>query len=106
MLLDGKPVNSCLVLAVSADGKAVVTIEGLARNGKLHPLQESFVSHGAVQCGFCTPGMLLTVKALLDRNQHPTEQEIKKAIAGNICRCTGYVKINETITAAARNGNV
>lgn len=106
VLLDGKPVSSCLVLAVRAHGKAVVTVEGLAENGRLHPLQEAFVTHGAVQCGFCTPGMLLVAKALLDTNPHPTAQEIEQAIAGNICRCTGYVKIIEAITAVVQNQNI
>ncbi|MDD4169578.1 MAG: (2Fe-2S)-binding protein [Desulfotomaculaceae bacterium] len=106
VLLDGKPVSSCLVLAVRAHGKAVVTVEGLAENGRLHPLQEAFVTYGAVQCGFCTPGVLLVAKALLDTNPHPTAQEIEQAIAGNICRCTGYVKIIEAITAVAQNQNI
>ncbi len=102
VLLDGKPVNSCLVLAVEAEGKDIMTIEGLAERGELHPLQEAFIRHGAIQCGFCTPGMLLSAKALLDRNPHPTESEVKEAISGNLCRCTGYVKIVEAILAAAQ----
>ena len=101
VLMDGKPVNSCLVLAVEADGKNILTIEGLAENGQLHPLQEAFIEEGAVQCGFCTPGMLLSAKALLDANSNPKEEEIKKAIAGNLCRCTGYIKIIKAITSAA-----
>jgi len=101
ILLDGMPVNSCLVLAVEAEGKDIMTIEGLAEGDKLHPLQEAFVRHGAIQCGFCTPGMLLSAKALLDENPHPTEEEIKEAISGNLCRCTGYVKIIEAILAVA-----
>ncbi|MEW6138059.1 MAG: (2Fe-2S)-binding protein [Thermodesulfobacteriota bacterium] len=102
VLLDGKPVNSCLVLAVQAAGREVLTIEGLAENGKLHPIQQAFVDHGAIQCGFCTPGMILSAKALLDANPRPTEQEIRTAISGNLCRCTGYQKIVEAITAASK----
>ena len=103
VILDGKPVCSCLVLAVEADGAAVQTIEGLGRNGNLHPLQESFVRYGGAQCGFCTPGMIMMAKALLDANPAPSEEEIRFAIAGNICRCTGYTKIIEAIQAAATN---
>ena len=99
VIMDGKAVNSCLILAVQANGKKVETIEGLAKGGKLHPLQESFVKHGGLQCGFCTPGMIMSVKALLDKNPKPTDDEIKTAIAGNLCRCTGYVKILESIKA-------
>ena len=101
VLLEGEPVNSCLLLAVRADGKSVVTIEGLAENGKLHPLQQAFIDNGAVQCGFCAPGMLLSAKALLDRNPRPTEQDIREGISGNICRCTGYVKIVKAVKQAA-----
>ena len=101
VLMDGKPVNSCLVLAVDARGKDILTIEGLAQGTKLHPIQESFVQQGAVQCGFCTPGMILSAKALLDENPDPTEEEVRTAIAGNLCRCTGYVKIVQAILAAA-----
>ena len=101
VLLDGKPVNSCLVLAVEANGRNVITIEGLSEDNKLHPLQEAFIEEGAVQCGFCTPGMLLSAKALLDVNSNPKEEEIKKAIAGNLCRCTGYTKIMKAIISAA-----
>jgi aerobic carbon-monoxide dehydrogenase small subunit len=102
VILDGKIVNSCLVLAVEADGKSILTIEGLTSEGDLHPLQKSFVEHGAIQCGFCSPGMIMTAKALLDENANPSEEEIRMAIAGNICRCTGYVKIVEAITAVVR----
>ena len=102
VLLDGKPVNSCLVLAVQANGREVLTIEGLAENGKLHPIQQAFVDCGAIQCGFCTPGMILSAKALLDRNPRPTEQEIRTAISGNLCRCTGYQKIVEAIMSASK----
>jgi len=102
VLIEGKAVNSCLVLAVEADGKNIVTIEGLAKNGKIHPIQEAFIEEGAVQCGFCTPGMILSTKALLDKNLNPSEEEIKKAIAGNLCRCTGYTKIIKAIKSAAK----
>lgn len=105
VLLDGEAVRSCLLLAVQADGADVLTIEGLARAGELHPLQQAFVEHGAVQCGFCTPGMIMTAKALLDAVPHPSEAEIRAAIEGNLCRCTGYVKIVEAIRAAARSAS-
>ena len=101
ILLDGKPVNSCLVLAVEADGHAITTIEGVEQNGVLDRVQEEFINHGAIQCGFCSPGMILSAKALLTRNPHPTELEVREAIAGNLCRCTGYVKIVEAILAAS-----
>jgi aerobic carbon-monoxide dehydrogenase small subunit len=101
VLLDGMPVRSCLLFAVDVEGKEITTIEGLAENGKLHPIQESFVEHNAIQCGFCTPGMILTAKALLDKSLHPTEEEIREAISGNICRCTGYARIVEAIKSAA-----
>jgi carbon-monoxide dehydrogenase small subunit len=101
VLLDGKPVDSCLVLAAEADGREVTTIEGVARNGVLDALQESFINHAAVQCGYCTPGMILSAKALLTRNPHPTEREVRTAIGGNLCRCTGYVHIVEAVLAAA-----
>ena len=101
VLLNGKPVASCLVLAIQAQDTEILTIEGLATNGELHPLQDAFVKHGAIQCGFCTPGMILSAKALLDRNPRPTKEEIKEAIAGNLCRCTGYTKIIEAIQAVA-----
>ena len=101
VLIDGKPVCSCTMLAVKADGKKITTARGLAKNGKLHPLQEKFIEYGAVQCGYCTPGMLLAAKALLDENPHPSEEEVRVAISGNICRCTGYQQIVEAIMAAA-----
>ncbi len=101
VLLNGKAVNSCLVLAVEADGKEVTTIEGISNNLELHPLQEAFVEHGAIQCGYCTPGMIMAAKALLDEIPKPTENEIKEALAGNLCRCTGYYSIVKAVTAAA-----
>ncbi len=97
VLMDSQPVNACLVLALQAQGKEVITIEGLIREGKLHPIQEAFISHGAIQCGFCTPGMVLSVKALLDRNPRPEEGEIREVLSGNLCRCTGYQKIVEAV---------
>lgn len=102
VLLDGRPVLSCILLAVQADGKKITTIEGLAPEGKLHPLQEAFVQEGAVQCGFCTAGMILSAKALLDKNVSPSEEEIRSAISGNLCRCTGYVKIVAAVQKAAQ----
>lgn len=101
VLVDGKPILSCLTLAITCRGKKITTIEGLTGDtGELHPIQQAFVDYGAVQCGFCTPGMILTAKALLDRIARPTEEEIKRSISGNICRCTGYKKIIEAIEAA------
>jgi aerobic carbon-monoxide dehydrogenase small subunit len=102
VLLDGKTVDSCLIFALEAQGREVTTIEGLAQGDQLHPVQKAFAEYGAVQCGFCTPGMILAAKALLDSNPHPTEMEIRQGISGNLCRCTGYVKIVEAIQAAAR----
>jgi carbon-monoxide dehydrogenase small subunit len=101
VLINGKPHLSCLTLAVDAQGKEILTIEGLVRDGKLHPLQKAFAEKGAIQCGFCTPGMILTAKAFLDEHPRPAEGEVKKAISGNLCRCTGYVKIVEAILSAA-----
>jgi len=101
VLMDGMAVNSCIVLAVDANGKEITTIESLSQIGKLHPIQEEFVARGAIQCGFCTPGMILSAKALLDQNPNPTELEVKKAISGNFCRCTGYVRIVNAILSAA-----
>lgn len=98
VLLDGKPVNSCLIMAVEVNGREILTIEGLAKGGDLHPLQQSFIDHWAIQCGFCTPGMILSAKALLDKNPHPNEDEIRRALAGNLCRCTGYAKIVKAIS--------
>jgi carbon-monoxide dehydrogenase small subunit len=101
VIMDGKPVLSCLTLAVEAQGKKILTIEGLADAYRLHPIQQAFVESGAIQCGYCTPGFIMSAKALLDRNPHPTEDEIKEGIANNICRCTGYVQIVEAIQAAS-----
>ena len=101
VILDGKAVTSCLVPAMKAAGKEVLTIEGLSSLGKLHPIQETFVELGAIQCGFCTPGMVLSAKALLDENPNPTEQEVRTALSGNLCRCTGYIKIVDAVLAAA-----
>jgi aerobic carbon-monoxide dehydrogenase small subunit len=101
VLMEGKIVSSCLVLAAMADGKDILTIEGLAQNGKLHPLQQAFIDHGGFQCGICTPGMIMAAKALLDDNPDPSEDEIKDWMMGNLCRCTGYYKIIESIQAAA-----
>jgi len=101
VLLDGKPVNSCLVLAVEADGSSVLTVEGLTKSGKLHLLQEKFIEYGAVQCGYCIPGTLMSAVYILERYPKPTEDEIRKGIAGNLCRCAGYTRIVEAIKAAA-----
>jgi carbon-monoxide dehydrogenase small subunit len=102
VLVNGKAVNSCLVLAVEADGADVVTVEGLGDAGQLHPLQQAFVDQGAVQCGFCTPGMMIAAKSLLDEQPNPSEDEIRLALAGNLCRCTGYVSIMNAVTAAGK----
>ena len=101
VLLDGEPVKSCTVLAVQADGRSVSTVEGLEQGGKLHPMQEAFTEKHALQCGFCTPGMLMTTSALLERNRNPSEQEIRQAISGNLCRCTGYLNIVKAVQHAA-----
>lgn len=101
VLLDGKPISSCLTLAVHADGRALTTIEGIAEGDRLHPLQEAFLAHGGFQCGICTPGQILAAKALLDANPRPTRAEIQDWMMGNLCRCTGYYKIIESIAAAA-----
>ncbi len=102
VLLDGHPVRACLTLALEADGSAVTTVEGLADGDTLSPLQQSFIDHGAVQCGFCTPGMLMSAKALLDDNPSPDRQKVRQALSGNICRCTGYAKIVDAVEHAAR----
>lgn len=104
VLVDGRPVRSCLTLAVEAQGKEILTIEGLATDGELHPVQKAFIEYGAIQCGFCTPAMILTTKALLDANPNPTEEQARRAVSGVVCRCTGYAKIVEAMMAAAREG--
>ncbi len=101
VLLDGKPITSCLTFAMAAQGHALTTIEGLAQNGRLHPVQEAFVEYGGLQCGICTPGMILSAKALLDENPAPSKEEIRLALAGNLCRCTGYQKIVEAVVKAS-----
>lgn len=105
VLVDGKPVNSCLMLATDIEGKKILTIEGLGEEENLHPLQKAFIAYGAIQCGYCTPGMLLSSKALLDRTKHPTMKELQKALSGNLCRCTGYDKIFKAVMSVA-NGEV
>ncbi|MCL4296089.1 MAG: (2Fe-2S)-binding protein [Anaerolineae bacterium] len=102
VMLNGEPVNSCLVLAVECDGAQITTVEGLARNSHLSPIQEAIVAQGGVQCGFCTPGMLISAQALLNRNSHPTDHEIRDALVGNLCRCTGYLRIIEAVKEAAK----
>lgn len=103
IIMDGKTVNSCLVLAVEADNRVITTIEGLANGDELHPIQEAFIKCGGLQCGFCPPGMIMSTKALLENNPSPDEEEIRKAITGNFCRCTGYTKIIESVKVAAKN---
>ena len=102
VLMDGEAVNACLILAAEADGRQITTIEGLAQGEELHPIQQAFVDLGGLQCGFCTPGMILSAKVLLQANPYPSDEEIKKALEGNFCRCTGYTKIIESVRAAAR----
>ncbi|MDP7240680.1 MAG: (2Fe-2S)-binding protein [Dehalococcoidia bacterium] len=101
ILVDGKAVNSCLVLALDMVGRSIVTIEGLAQDGSMHPIQEAFVRYGAVQCGYCTPGLIMATKAFLEKNPKPSEEEVRSAISGNICRCTGYAKVIDAILAVA-----
>jgi len=102
VMMEGRPVASCLVLAMDAQGKEIVTIEGLSEGERLHPIQEAFLKHGAIQCGYCTPGMVISAKALLDQNPKPTVAEVRKAISGNLCRCTGYQHIVDSIRAASK----
>lgn len=102
VIVDGEAVNACLTLALEAQGKEILTIEGLSEGGKLNPIQETFVTHGAVQCGFCTPGIIMATKAFLDQNPDPSEAEIKKCLEGHLCRCTGYTQIIEAVSAAAQ----
>lgn len=107
VIMNGRAIRSCIIPVMKAENAVIETIEGLAKGEKLHPLQEEFINKGAVQCGFCTPGMIMSAKALLDKNNNPTSEEVRKAMRGNLCRCTGYVKIEEAILAAAerlRNG--
>ena len=101
VIMDGRAVNSCLMLAAEAQGREVVTIEGLSEGGSLHPLQEAFVTKGAVQCGFCTPGMIMGAKAFLDTNEDPSAEDIRRALSGHLCRCTGYTQITEAVLSAA-----
>ena len=104
ILLQGQPVSSCLLLAIDAKDKEITTIEGVSHNGKLHPLQEAFIKHGAFQCGYCTPGQILAAKALLDVNRQPTEEEVREALVGNLCRCTGYTRIVQAVMAVSKSG--
>lgn len=104
VLVDNKPVNSCLMLAIEADRKEILTIEGLSDGINLDPLQESFIKHNALQCGYCTPGMVMSAKALLNRNSHPTEDDVKEALAGNLCRCTGYQRIVDAVLDVVKKG--
>ncbi len=104
VLLDGLPVRSCLLLAVEAEGRHITTIEGLSKGEQLHPVQDAFIEHHAIQCGFCSPGMILTASAFLEKNPKPTEEEIRRALSGNICRCTGYAKIIGAVKALADSG--
>jgi aerobic-type carbon monoxide dehydrogenase small subunit (CoxS/CutS family) len=104
VMVDNKPVNSCLMLAVEADGKEIITIEGLSDGIILDPLQESFIKHNALQCGYCTPGMVISARALLDRNDNPSEEDIKEALAGNLCRCTGYQRVIDAVLDVAGKG--
>ena len=106
VLVDGAPVLSCLMLGIEAENSEIVTVEGMAQNGKPHPLQKAFADLGAAQCGYCIPGILLTAKALLDESPHPTRQEIREALSGNLCRCTGYTKILQAVELAAKEGAV
>lgn len=101
VIVDGEAILSCLVLAIQTQGKRILTIEGLSQEGKLDVLQDAFVQYGAIQCGYCTPGMIMTAKALLSKNSRPSEEEIKKSLSGNLCRCTGYVKIIEAVKNAS-----
>jgi len=105
VVMDGRTAKSCTVLAVQADGREVLTVEGLAQGGRLHPIQEAFLEEHGLQCGFCTPGMLMSAYALLDKNRNPSEDEIRNAISGNICRCTGYVNVIHSVQRAARRMN-
>ena len=105
VIMDGRAVNACIVFALQAEGSNILTVRGLAEKGHLHPIQKAFIEHGAIQCGFCTPGMILAAKALLEKNPHPSHEDIKMGISGNLCRCTGYTKIIDAIEAASRDKN-
>lgn len=105
VLLDGRPIYACLTLAIECEGHEIETIEGISKDGKLHPIQEAFIEHDALQCGFCTPGQILSVKALLEQNPNPTEEEVKRAISGNLCRCGAYPNIIRATLAAAKKVN-
>lgn len=104
VIMNGEPVNSCMVLAVECDGANVITVEGLAKDGQLDPIQDALIKEGGVQCGFCTPGVLMSARALLDRNPNPTDFEIREALVGNLCRCTGYIRIVDAVQKAAQQG--
>ena len=104
VLLDGEPVNSCLVFAAEVDGRSIETVESLSKGGELHPLQQAFVDHNAIQCGFCTPGMLMMAKGYLEKNPHPSEDDVREALVGNLCRCTGYLRIVDAILEVAEKG--
>jgi len=104
VLMDGDPVNSCLVFAAEVDGHNIETIESLSKSGELHPLQQAFIDHNAIQCGFCTPGMLMMAKGYLDKNPHPSENDLRQALVGNLCRCTGYLRIIDAIMEVAEKG--
>ena len=104
VLLNGEPVNSCMILAVECDGASIITVEGLAQDGVLDPIQQAIINHGGVQCGFCTPGILISARGLLNRNPDPSEDEIREALVGNLCRCTGYLRIIEAVQEAAARG--
>ena len=103
VMVDGKSVNSCLYPALRANGKEILTIEGVAKNGELSEIQQAFLDHGAIQCGFCSPGMIMSVKAVLEKNDHPTEEEIRRGISGNLCRCTGYQAIVDAVKSLEKN---
>jgi carbon-monoxide dehydrogenase small subunit len=106
VIMNGEPVNSCMVLAVECDGAEITTVEGLAHDGRLDPVQEAIIKQGGVQCGFCTPGILMSARALLDRNPDPSDYEIRDALVGNLCRCTGYLRIIDAVKEAAQGGEV
>lgn len=104
VIMDGEPVNACLIFAVEADGHKIETVESLSKGGNIHPLQQAFIDHNAIQCGFCTPGMLMMAKGFLDKNPNPTKDDLREALAGNLCRCTGYLRIIDAIMDVAKKG--